>query len=349
MKRILKITFIFVCSLTVTTENLFAQQDPMYSQYMFNMLSVNPAYAGAREMVSMTAMYRQQWVGIEGAPTTLTFGIDAPIKHQRMALGLNVVNDKIGITKDLMINAVYAYRIRFINNGALSFGLQAGVNQHSADLASVNTTTYYGGSSNDKAFSASMSNLFPNFGFGAYYYTDRFFASAGVPRMLKNNLRGENNPTMDFTSFPNRQNRHMFLSAGYIFDLNEDWTAKPSIMLKGVYGAPMAGDINANFWWKNTIGGGVSYRSEDAVVAMLEFRPRKEFQFGYAYDMTISGLAGTNSGSHELMLRYEPHASKVKANTSSKKHVALKNNLKKKQVKKRKNLNRGKVKLKSRR
>lgn len=289
-----------------------AQQDPMYSQYMFNMLAVNPAYAGTREMVSMTAMYRKQWVGIEGAPTTLTLGIDAPIKNQRMALGLNVINDKIGISSDMTINAVYAYRVMFSNYGVLSLGLQAGVNQYQADYSSVKTSTYYGGSADDPAFANAMNSLFPNAGFGAYYYTNRFFASIGVPRLIKNNLSGENNPTVDFTSFPNRQNRHMFVSSGYTFDLDQDWQLKPSVMIKGVKGAPVEADVNIGAWWKQTLGFAISYRSADAIVAMLEIKPKKEIHLGYAYDYTVSGLRGTNSGSHEIMLRYEPQASKLK-------------------------------------
>lgn len=292
---------------------LHAQQDPMYSQYMFNMSSINPAYAGVREMLTMTALYRQQWVGMEGAPTTLTLSLDAPIKKQKMALGVNIVSDKIGIAEDLMINALYAYRVYFANRGVLSLGLQAGVNQRSADYASVATATYYGGSADDPAFASSLRGFFPNFGFGAYYYSQRFFAGVGVPRMLKNNLRGDNQPTLDFTSFANRQTRHMFVSAGYSFDLNQDWSAKPSVMIKGVRGAPIEGDINCNLWWKNTLGGGLSYRTADAVIAMIEFKPRKEIHIGYAYDYTVSGLAGTNAGSHEIMLRYEPHAAKVKS------------------------------------
>lgn len=299
--------------LAVCGGDVFGQQDPMYSQYMFNMLSINPAYAGSREMVSMTTMYRKQWVGIEGAPTTLTFSADAPIQNQRMALGLNVVNDKIGISSDVMINAVYAYRIRLMNNAVISFGLQAGVNQYKADYSSVNTSTYYSGTVQDNAFAGSMSSFFPNFGFGTYYYTSRFYVGLALPKMIKNNLNGENSPTLDFSSFPNRQNRHLFVTSGYSFDLNENIALKPSVLVKGVKGAPLEMDVNVNAWWKNTVGGGLSYRSADAIVAMVEFKPKPEFHIGYAYDMTISGLSGTNTGSHEVMLRFEPHAAKVKS------------------------------------
>jgi type IX secretion system PorP/SprF family membrane protein len=303
-----------ITSLVAATTVLHAQQDPMYSQYMFNGLAANPAYAGVRGTPSLTALYRNQWIGIEGAPTTFTFSADAPLKNQKMALGLNLVQDKIGISNNLMLNLIYAYHIRFANDGRLSLGLQAGINQFKADYSSVETSLTPG--QVDNAFGYSTSSLFPNFGFGAYYYTGKFFVGAGVPKMIKNNLSGTNSPTLDFTSYPNRQNRHVFITAGYSFDLNPDWVLKPSTMLKGVHGAPLELDVNVMTWWKEKLGAGVSYRTADALVAMLQFQVKDELQIGYAYDMTMSKFSGTNSGSHELMLRYEPFAKEAKKKQS---------------------------------
>lgn len=304
------ISLISICFLLAASIAAIAQQDPMYSQYMFNGLSVNPAYAGVRETPTMTAMYRKQWVGIDGAPTTFTFSADAPIRNQRMALGLNLVQDKIGISNNLMINFAYAYRVIFANQGKLSFGLQGGINQYKADYGSVETSMTP--SQADNAFGKSTTSIFPNFGFGAYYYTGKFFVGVGVPKMIKNNLSGTNKPTIDFTSYPNRQNRHLFITTGYSFDMNADWTLKPSLLLKGVHGAPLELDVNTNVWWKEKVGGGLSYRTSDAIIAMVQFQAKDELQFGYAYDMTISRYSGTNSGSHELMLRYEPFAKDAK-------------------------------------
>ena len=308
MKTFLRslVTIIFAAAASLVQ----AQQDPMYSQYMFNGLSINPAYAGVRGTPSITAMYRKQWMGIEGAPTTFTFSADAPIRNEKMALGLNVVQDKIGISNNLMAHLVYAYHIRFANDGKLSLGLQAGINQFKADYSSVETS--YTPGQIDAAFGYSTTSLFPNFGFGAYYYTGRFFIGAGVPKMIKNNLSGTNSPTLDFTSYPNRQNRHLFFTTGYSFDMSPDWVLKPSMLMKGVHGAPLEVDVNLNAWWQDKVGAGVSYRTADALVAMLQFQVQDELQFGYAYDMTISQFSGTNSGSHELMLRYEPFAKEAK-------------------------------------
>lgn len=308
MKTLLR--SLVITSLVAATTALHAQQDPMYSQYMFNGLAVNPAYAGVRGTPSLTALYRNQWVGIDGAPTTFTFSADAPIKNEKMALGMNLVQDKIGISSNFMLNLIYAYHIRFANDGKLSLGLQAGINQFKADYSSVETSLTPG--QIDNAFGYSTTSLFPNFGFGAYYYTGKFFVGAGVPKMIKNNLSGTNSPTLDFTSYPNRQNRHLFITTGYSFDLDQDWMLKPSMMLKGVHGAPLELDVNLMMWWKEKLGGGVSYRTADAVVAMLQFQVKDELQFGYAYDMTTSRFSGTNSGSHELMLRYEPFAKEAK-------------------------------------
>lgn len=313
MKRFLTLSFFM---LLTAGARVWAQQDPMYSQYMFNMLSVNPAYAGSREQLSFTALYRKQWVGIDGAPTTLTFSADSPIRNQRMALGLNVVSDRIGISKTLMVNVCYAYRIRFNNDGVLSLGLQGGINQYSADYASVNTSQTSGGTP-DNAFAGSVKNLFPNFGFGVYYYTHKFYIGVASPKMIKNNLSGENHPTLDFSSFPNRQNRHLFVTTGYAFDVTEDITLKPSALLKGVKGAPLEGDINLNVWWKKKVGAGLSYRTAAALLAMIELEVKPEVHFGYAYDMSLGGLRGTNSGSHELMLRYEPNAKKMTAHRAT--------------------------------
>lgn len=307
MKRILKLLACFTVLVTLSPRIVHAQQDPMYSQYMFNQLAVNPAYAGVRDMLTMTALYRKQWVGVSGAPTTVSFSADTPIKNQKMALGFNLVSDKIGISKTMVINVSYAYRVMFSNGGRLSLGLQGGINQYRADYSSVNTS-YSNAGPADGAFAKSTSSIFPNFGFGAYYHTGKFFIGLAVPKMIKNNLAGTNNPTIDFTTYPNRQNRHMFINTGYAFDLNEDWDLRPSLLLKGVHGAPLEMDININAWWKDKVGGGLSYRTADAVVIMLQFQAKEEFQFGYAYDMTVSKFSGTNRGSHELMLRYEPHA-----------------------------------------
>jgi type IX secretion system PorP/SprF family membrane protein len=312
MKRFLTLSLFL---LLTAGARVWAQQDPMYSQYMFNMLSVNPAYSGSREQLSFTTLYRKQWVGIDGAPTTFTFSADSPIRNQRMALGLNVVSDRIGISKTLMVNVCYAYRIRFNNDGVLSLGIQGGINQYSADYASVSTSQTTGGTP-DNAFAGSVNNLFPNFGFGVYYYTQKFYVGVASPKMIKNNLSGENRPTLDFTSFPNRQNRHLFVTAGYAFDITEDITLKPSALLKGVKGAPLAGDINLNVWWKKKVGAGLSYRTAAALLAMIELEVKPEIHFGYAYDMSLGGLRGTNSGSHELMLRYEPNAKKTASQRS---------------------------------
>ena len=308
MKTLLR--SLVITGLVSTTVSLYAQQDPMYSQYMFNGLAVNPAYAGVRGTPSLMTMYRKQWVGIDGAPTTFTFSADAPIKNEKMALGLNLVQDKIGISNTLMINAIYAYHITFGNESKLSLGLQAGINQFKADYSSVETSMTPG--QIDAAFGYSTTSLFPNFGFGAYYYTGKFFLGAGIPKMIKNNLSGQNSPTLDFTSYPNRQNRHLFVTTGYTFDLNPDWALKPSMLLKGVHGAPLELDVNVNAWWQEKVGAGLSYRTADALVAMFQVQVKDEIQFGYAYDMTMSKFSGTNSGSHELMLRYEPFAKDAK-------------------------------------
>lgn len=302
MKRIVFILLVFVILFACHYAN--GQQDPMYSQYMFNMLSVNPAYAGSRDVLSATALYRKQWVGIEGAPETVTFSMDTPVKGRKIGLGLNIVDDRIGIVHNLMMNGCYAYRVQLSSKGTLSLGLQVGINQYKADYGSVQL------SQNDllmpdNAFSGSINRIYPNFGFGAYYTSDKFYVGFAAPKLVKNNLSGKYDPTLDFSSFRNRYNRHFFVTTGYVFDVGSSMKLKPSLLLKGVHGAPIELDINVNVWFHDVVAIGGSYRTGDSFSMLLEFQATPKFRFGYAYDLTVSGLSGNNNGSHEIMLRYE--------------------------------------------
>ena len=176
MKKLL-----FICLLLLPLCRIVAQQDPMYSQYMFNMLAVNPAYAGSREVLSATALGRWQWVGIDGSPQTQTFSLDAPVKNKQFGLGLQLVNDKLGVSRNTGIFGSYAYRLRLNNKALLSMGLQAGAYWFRSDLVGV--------VSNDNAFAANVSRVLPNVGAGIYYNTDKFYLSVSMPHLLKGQVR----------------------------------------------------------------------------------------------------------------------------------------------------------------
>ncbi len=262
---------------------------------MFNGLAINPAYAGSREIISATGLFRKQWVGIKGAPTTQTYTIDAPVSEEKVGLGLTIYNDKIGVSNNLGAYFSYAYRFK-IAKGNLAFGLQAGVNQFKATYSTV---TYTEQSSVDGAFVENVNQISPNFGSGVYYNTDRFYLGASVPRLLDVKI------TNGGTSATIIQTRHYFFTTGYVFDLNPDIKVKPSILFKMVKGAPMQLDLNANFWFFDALAVGASYRSGDSFDVLLELQLNRQIRIGYAYDFTTSELRKYNSGSHEIMLRYE--------------------------------------------
>lgn len=289
--------------LSVAAGPVFGQQDPMYSQYMFNMLAVNPAYAGSREVLSLTALGRRQWVGIDGAPTTYTFSADMPIRNKKIGLGLNFSNDKLGIMSNTAANLSYAYRLRINKKGILAMGLQGGFNQYRAAYGSVNYTQ--NSSYNpDPAFSSNISRFMPNIGAGIWYSTDRFYAGLSVPKLLRNKLDDMGNAANDM-NYQNRQNLHYFITAGYVFTLNDVLKLKPSALVKVVHGSPVQLDLNANLWIHDVVAIGASYRSGDSIDALLEFQITPQLRIGYAYDFTLTKLQQYNSGSHEVMIRYE--------------------------------------------
>jgi type IX secretion system PorP/SprF family membrane protein len=275
-----------------------AQQDAMYTQYMFNSLAINPAYAGSRNVISSTLLHRNQWSGIDGAPRTTTFTIDAPIRDNKIGLGLQIFNDQLGISNNTGVVISSAYRIR-MDKGTLSFGLQGGVSNFRANFTSVNNTD---GGGIDPAFTENVNTLQFNFGTGIYYNSDKFFVGVSVPTLVPNRISKN---TIANTNNPSRQEMHLFVTSGYVFDLNQDFKFKPSFLVKAVRGAPIEGDLNATIWIKEYLGLGVQYRTNADVSGLLEVQISQQLRFGYAYDYSVTKLRNFNSGGHEVMLRYE--------------------------------------------
>lgn len=290
--------FLIGIIILVSVRDVKAQQDAMYSQYMFNTLAVNPAYAGSRDVISATALHRSQWIGIEGAPRTSTFSIDAPINNKKIGLGLQVFNDRLGITNTTGAFGVYAYRIR-LNKGTLAFGVQGGVSNYRADFTSVALNT---GSSYDIAFSQNINKMLPNFGTGIYYNSDRFYIGLSAPQLLKNKY---SDLAVKADNSYSGQAIHLFLATGYVFPLNEDLNLKPSVLIKGVQGSPIEADLNATLWIRDVIAFGVQYRTRADIAALFELQISPQIRLGYAYDRSTTSLVQFNSGSHEIMLRYE--------------------------------------------
>ncbi|MCD0490224.1 type IX secretion system membrane protein PorP/SprF [Pedobacter sp. MC2016-14] len=292
LKGIIIVPLLLICN------SLMAQQDRMYTQYMFNTLAVNPAYAGSRNVVSATALARSQWTGIEGAPKTGTFTIDAPIMNKRFGIGLQIFSDKLGAEQTNGAALSFAYRIR-MEEATLSFGVQGDLSQYKANLTDqpLSSLPAY-----DPAFANNINKMLFNFGTGVYYNTDKFYLGLSAMDLMPNSLSAENSSG---TKLAGKQSLHLFLASGYVFPLSEEFKLKPSVLIKGVKGAPIEGDANLTFWIKDAIGIGAGYRSAADVSALIEIQATPQFRIGYSYDRSTTQLQNFNSGSHEIMIRYE--------------------------------------------
>jgi len=297
----LKVLFVIaLCVIGLFNSKLFAQTEPMYSQYMYNMLGVNPAYAGNREALSLNFFQRNQWVGIKGAPKTTSISMDQSIKDGKLGWGIQVYDDRLGVEAASGLNGMLSTRIQVSEKGILSGGLSLGMMNYRINLNDVNNRN----NPNDPSFISidNPSKWNPSLGMGIYYNTDRFYAGLATPSILKARLASYENM---ITSIQTSNAFHLFANAGYVFVINEDVKLKPSTMIKMVSGAPIETDINLNVWLKDLLGFGASYRTGDAFVGMVELQATSNLRFGYAYDMPFNPLKYFTKGSHELMLRYE--------------------------------------------
>ena len=295
----LKRKFYFILLVAATCMHTLsgrAQQDPMFSQYMFNILSINPAYAGSADRLSMVGIHRSQWVNFEGAPITQTVTVHSPLRKENLSIGGSIINDQHGPVKQTSVFADVSYRI-FFEKSKLAFGLKTGLNLFSANLLELNPFL-----ENDQAFAANISTRpLPNFGFGAMWYSKRWYIGLSTPRLLENKLLEGNLP-----NFTNNQERiHGFLIAGYVWDINHYVKFKPTILLKAVNGAPPGMDLTANFMLYDRFWIGAMYRWQDAVGALIQYEINNKLKFGYAYDYVTSDIGRYTSGSHELMIGYD--------------------------------------------
>lgn len=274
----------------------FAQQDPMFSQYMFNILSINPAYAGSADRLSLVGIHRSQWVKFDGAPVTQTITAHAPLRFEALSIGGSVINDKHGPVSQTSVFADLSYRI-FFAKSKLAFGLKTGLNLFSANLLDLNPVV-----DGDLTFANNISaKPLPNFGFGAMWYSKKWYVGLSMPRLLQNKLLEGELPNFN----GNKEKIHGFLIAGYVWDLNYYVKFKPTILLKGVDGAPPGMDITANFMLYDKFWIGAMYRWNDAVGALVQYEINNKLKFGYAYDYVTSDLGRYTSGSHEVMLGYD--------------------------------------------
>lgn len=272
-----------------------AQQDPLFSQYMFNTLAFNPAYAGSANVFTVMALSRHQWVGFDGAPSTQTVLAHSPLPNENMALGLSVLTDKVGPTRQTAAYADYAYRIRTGTDTRLAFGLKGGVNLYQADLASLTSVDPDNASVNVKG------KVLPNFGFGMFWQGPRYYAGLSIPKLLENEIDATSGAALVTAS----EVRHYFLMAGYVMDIDRHLKFKPSMMLRVVQGAPVSLDVNANFLLRDRIWLGAMYRVGNAFGVLGQYQVNDQFRIGYAFDLTTTKLGAYNAGTHEIMLNYD--------------------------------------------
>ena len=284
------ITFIIMLQTVVS----YGQQDSQFTQYMYNTININPAYAGSRGTMSIFALHRTQWVGLDGAPTTNTASINTPISNSNLGLGVSFVNDKIGPTTENTISADLSYTIPTSENFKLSFGMKATANLFNLDVNKLNPLNQ-----GDPQFQ-NVKNIFtPNIGAGIYYHSDKAYLGLSVPNFIQTNRYNDN----DVAIFKEKMN--YYLIGGYVFDLSYNVKFKPAFLTKVVQGAPLQVDVSGNFYINEKITLGLAYRWSAAMSAMVGFQVTDGMYIGYGYDLETTNLDNYNSGSHEVFLRYE--------------------------------------------
>jgi len=293
LTQLIKVTPILLLFLTDT---VCAQQDPQYTNYMYNTMNVNPAYAGTKEVLSILGMYRAQWVGLDGAPVTSTFSLHSPIGFSNVGLGLSFVNDKIGPSDENTISVDFSYRLNFDNLSTLALGIKT-----TANLLNVDYTKLSIYDPTDPQFQNNVDNRFsPNFGAGAYWYSDKHYVGFSVPNFLETKHYDDN----DRNSLA-KEKMHYYFMAGYVFDLTSEIKMKPAFLSKMVAGAPLQIDMTANFLFFEKLTVGAAYRLNASVSGLVAFQLSDKLLVGYSYDAETTKLAHYNSGSHEIFLRFE--------------------------------------------
>ncbi len=274
---------------------VYGQQDPQYTQYMYNMNVMNPAYAGSQGTLSIGVLGRTQWVGLPGAPRTITANIHAPV-GEKLGLGFSAIADEIGPVKEQNAYADFSYTIETSEEGRLALGIKAGFTFQDINFLSLSIDQQ-----GDELFANNLNEVYPNIGAGAFYYKEDFYVGLSMPNILRTRHFEKSNGFVSTAS----EEMHVFLTSGYVFDLSYDLKLKPSVMLKAVTGAPLSIDLSVNALLFDKFELGLSWRVDDSVSGMVNFLAARNFRIGYAYDHTLTNLGDFNSGSHELFLLYD--------------------------------------------
>ncbi len=289
---------ILVFMVMLLPKEIKAQQEPGFTQYMNNPLTYNPAYAGTKDGISGVLQSRYQWVGFDGAPQTHLFSVHSPspIYEDMVGIGFSYINDQIGPLSHDNFFMNFSYRTLIHDGGMLSLGLSAGVESRGMKMSSLNPLD-----PGDPTYSIDdPSHTSLNFGFGAFYYTDEYYVGLSVPKLRNVVYNSDAGPA------PHEQHeRHIYLTGGYILEIDQEWTLRPSLMAKYVNGTPLSLDFNVTALWQEMVAGGISYRHGDAIGALVQVKAYDYIWVGYAYDIGISGLRDQNRGTHEILLSFD--------------------------------------------
>ena len=293
MKKIVTLVFVLISGLS------YAQQDAQFSNYMYNTLSFNPAYAGSRGTTSIYLSQRKQWVGLEGAPSTNSLSYHSPLGSSNVGIGLSLLNDAIGPVEENLISLDVSYSIRTSYDSQLAFGLRASAHMLNVDFTQLNIFN-----PSDVLAQSNINNrVSPNIGFGMFWYSDKSYVGFSIPNLLETSHinKGLNSSVSSIS----KERLHYHFTAGHVFNISQDILFKPAILTKIVSGTPFQLDLSSNFQIYDKFTIGASYRLDAAVSFLGGFQINRNWLLGYAYDFDTNNLSTYNSGSHEVFLRYE--------------------------------------------
>lgn len=274
---------------------MFGQQDPQYTQYMYNLALINPGYSGFNTDLKFGLLSRYQWVGVSGAPKTFTGFVNGPIGN-KIGVGLSILHDDIGPITETSVYTDISYTVNLSEESKLAFGLKSGGVFQEIDLLRLNQVN-----SNDSQFNRNLDRVYPNFGLGFFYYLDRLYLGVSIPNLLESNHFENSGETITKAS----EKAHVFLTIGYVFNLKNDFVLKPSLLSKYTKSTPLSVDASLNLQWNKVLELGISHRFNDSWSAVVNLRVKKNLRIGYGYDYLISNLSSFSGGSHEILLLFD--------------------------------------------
>ncbi len=280
--------FVTICN------HVKAQQEPMFTQYMFDPISINAAYVGTTNTLNVNALTRLQWVGMDGAPKTFSLSGHMPVEGRKIGLGITLLTDKVGPVNNTFFTVNYAYRLRVTDRLTLSMGIKGGITSYKVGLTDLNVID-----EEDPQFENNEKKISPNLGFGFYLYEENYFVGFSIPKLIQTTVDDK------YATDDNQLKRHYYLVGGYNWRINQDWELMPSLLTKIVAGSPVSNDITVQGLYMDLVGGGLMYRIGDALGLFVYGKVYKELNIGYGYEYSLNGLSGYNSGTHEIRLTYD--------------------------------------------